>query len=66
MPVYEVPEDLLAAHGARGIEYEPETVGRATGIWDGLAIVTARYKALSAESRRSASMAATPRERRSS
>lgn len=49
MPVYEVPEDLLAAHGARGIEYEPETVGRATGIWDGLAIVTARYKALSAE-----------------
>jgi hypothetical protein len=48
-PVYEVPADLLAAQGARGIEYEPETVGRATGIWDGVAIVTARHKALTEE-----------------
>jgi len=49
MPVYEVPANLLAAHGARGIECEPETVGRATGIWDGVAIVTERHKALTAE-----------------
>jgi hypothetical protein len=48
-PIYEIPEASLIAHGGRGIEYEPETVGRATAIWDGLAIVTRRYNALEAE-----------------
>jgi hypothetical protein len=48
-PIYELPKDSLIAHGGRGIEWEPETVGRATGIWDGLAIVTERYNALKGE-----------------
>ncbi len=48
-PVYLVPQADLAAHAARGMEFEPETIGRATGIWDGLAIVTERRAALARE-----------------
>ena len=48
-PIYELPAATVSAHGGHGIEYEPETVGRATGIWDGLAIVAERYRVLDAE-----------------
>jgi hypothetical protein len=50
-PVWEVPAEALAAQGANGINYEPETVGHATGIWDSMAIVTERLAALRAERR---------------
>ena len=48
-PVYLTPSALIVAHGARGIEFEPGTVGRATGIWDGVAVVNARVAALQTE-----------------
>jgi hypothetical protein len=48
-PVWETPAEALAAQGANGINYEPETVGHATGIWDSLAMVTERLAALQAE-----------------
>jgi hypothetical protein len=48
-PVWEAPAEALAAQGANGINYEPETVGHATGIWDSLALVTERLAALQAE-----------------
>lgn len=48
-PVWEVPADLIAVQGARGMEYEPQTVGRATGIWDSLQVVTERLAALEEE-----------------
>ena len=33
-PLWEQPPAVLQAQGANGIEYEPETIGKATGIWD--------------------------------
>jgi hypothetical protein len=48
-PVWQVPDELLAAQGARGMEYEPATIGEATGIWDSLRVVTERLKALQQE-----------------
>jgi hypothetical protein len=42
LPIWKVPQDKLLAHGANGMESEPETIGRATGIWDPLLLVTAR------------------------
>ena len=48
-PLWQVPEALLLSHGARGMEYEPETVGRATGIWDSLGIATQRLAQLEAD-----------------
>jgi hypothetical protein len=46
LPIYEVPQPLLEAQGARGLEFEPQTVGKATGVWDALGIATERRDAL--------------------
>ena len=46
LPVWKVPRDKLLAHGANGMEAEPETIGRATGIWDPLLLVTQRKRLL--------------------
>jgi hypothetical protein len=51
-PVWQVSQALLTAQGARGMEYEPGTIGEATGIWDSLRVVTARLAALEEELRR--------------
>lgn len=48
-PVWQTPQALLVAQGARGMEYEPATIGEATGIWDSLKVVTARLAALEQE-----------------
>jgi hypothetical protein len=48
-PLWEVPAELLAAHGAHGMEYEPATVGQSTGIWDSMAVIVERLAALQAE-----------------
>jgi hypothetical protein len=48
-PVWQAPASVIAAHGAAGMAYEPETIGRATGIWDSLALVTKRLGLLQAE-----------------
>ena len=45
-PLWQVSQTLLEAQGAQGMEYEPATVGEATGEWDPLAIVRARRDAL--------------------
>jgi hypothetical protein len=45
-PLWEIPLPTLLTHGARGMEYEPETVGRATGIWDSLLVATERKRIL--------------------
>ena len=49
LPLMETPEALLLAHGARGMEYEPETVGRATGIWDSHGTAQQRLAQLTAD-----------------
>jgi hypothetical protein len=46
MPLWEVPEPLLLAHGARGMEFEPQTVGAATGVWDQLGVAAQRLELL--------------------
>jgi hypothetical protein len=33
-PLWKQPSAVLQAQGANGVEYEPETIGKATGIWD--------------------------------
>jgi hypothetical protein len=48
-PVWQAPAAALAAQGANGIAFEPETVGHATGIWDSLQLVRERLAALQAE-----------------
>jgi hypothetical protein len=50
-PVWQVPQAQLTAQGARGMEYEPATVGEATGIWDSLRVVQERLAALEEERR---------------
>ena len=45
-PLWQVPQALLEAQGAQGMEYEPATVGDATGEWDPLGAVQARLAAL--------------------
>jgi hypothetical protein len=45
-PLWQVSQTLLEAQGAQGMEYEPATVGDATGEWDPLGIVTARLATL--------------------
>jgi len=47
--LWQTPVEQLAAQGARGMEYEPATIGEATGIWDSLKVVTARLAALERE-----------------
>jgi hypothetical protein len=34
LPLWLQPEAVLTAQGANGMNFEPETVGKATGIWD--------------------------------
>jgi hypothetical protein len=41
-PLSEVAEHLIKVQAANGYNLEPETVGRATGIWDPAAVVTDR------------------------
>ena len=48
-PIWQLDQALIVAHGARGMEYEPDTVGRATRIWNGLQYVTERHALLVAE-----------------
>lgn len=48
-PLWEVPQEQLLAHGARGMEFEPQTVGQATGIWDQLGVAAARLELLKAD-----------------
>ena len=45
-PLWQVAQALLEAQGAQGMEYEPATVGDATGEWDPLGIVKARLATL--------------------
>jgi hypothetical protein len=45
-PIWKVPQDKLLEFGARGIEFEPETIGRATGIWDPVLLVRERHRLL--------------------
>ena len=48
-PVWKVPPEMIAVQGAAGMEYEPQTIGRATGIWDSLQEVADRCAALKQE-----------------
>jgi rubrerythrin len=48
-PLWEASEAALLAHGARGMEYEPETIGRATGVWDSLGVAKQRLALLLAD-----------------
>lgn len=48
-PLWEVPEAQLLAHGAQGMEFEPQTVGQATGVWDQLGVASQRLELLKAD-----------------
>src|SRR5207244_2322517 len=48
-PVWEALANVIAAQGAAGMAYEPQTIGHATGIWDSLAVVTERLTMLQAD-----------------
>ena len=48
-PVWQVPQPMLMAQGAHGMEYEPATIGEATGVWDSLRVVERRLADLQAE-----------------
>jgi hypothetical protein len=48
-PVWKVDESLLAAQAANGMNYEPDTVGRATGIWDSYQTCVDRLRLLEQE-----------------
>jgi len=45
-PLWQVSQTLLEAQGAQGMEYEPATVGAATGEWDPLGAVKQRLATL--------------------
>jgi hypothetical protein len=45
-PLWQVSQANLEAQGARGMEYEPATVGEAAGVWDPLGEVKQRLAAL--------------------
>jgi hypothetical protein len=45
-PIWDIDQELIKKHGARGMEYEPETIGNATGIWDSLAVAKKRKEDL--------------------
>jgi hypothetical protein len=45
-PLWQVSQTLLEEQGAQGMEYEPATVGDATGEWDPLGTVTRRLATL--------------------
>jgi hypothetical protein len=44
--IWKMPQDVLQAHGAVGLLYEPATVGTATGIWDSLRVAKDRLEKL--------------------
>jgi hypothetical protein len=46
---WKAPLEALEAKGARGLEYEPSTVGRATGVYDFTSVLRARLEALKAD-----------------
>lgn len=46
LPAWKLDEDVLVEKGARGLALEPETVGRATGLWDFLQAAVDRRAAL--------------------
>ena len=48
-PLWEVPEAELLAHGAQGMQFEPQTVGHATDVWDQLGVVSQRLELLKAD-----------------
>lgn len=45
-PVWEIEEAVLLSHAAQGLELEPGTIGRATGIWDSLQVAATRLEQL--------------------
>lgn len=45
-PLWEMDSALIQAQGAHGMEFEPETIGKATGIWNSLAVVQQRQALL--------------------
>jgi hypothetical protein len=45
-PLWQVPQALLEAQGAQGMEYEPATIGDATGMWDPVGTVLKRLETL--------------------
>jgi hypothetical protein len=49
IPIWKIDQELILAQGARGMEYEPETIGEATGIWDSLEIARQRRNNLKAD-----------------
>jgi len=48
-PIWEIDQELIRIHGARGLEYEPETIGEAIGIWDSWAVAVERNAKLQAD-----------------
>jgi hypothetical protein len=48
-PVWEVAPSVIAVQAADGMQYEPQTIGHATGIWDSLGVVTDRLAMLEQE-----------------
>jgi hypothetical protein len=48
-PVWEVAPAVIAVQAADGMQYEPQTIGHATGIWDSLQAVTDRRDMLKQE-----------------
>lgn len=45
-PVWQLPLEVIESKGARGLSYEPATVGRATGTFDGYVVAKQRRAAL--------------------
>ena len=61
-PLWQVSQALLEAQARAGMEFEPATVGDATGMWDPLGVVTERLALLKADRRaRSATRPRAPR-----
>jgi hypothetical protein len=48
-PFWQVSQELINAQGAHGLEFEPGTIGRATGIWDTLAVAKERRAVLAVD-----------------
>jgi hypothetical protein len=49
LPVWEVAPEVIAVQAADGMQYEPQTIGNATEIWDSLQVVTERLAMLQTE-----------------
>lgn len=48
-PVWELPLSVIEAKGARGLAFEPQTVGHATGIYDSYLVAKERRNRLAAD-----------------